>query len=207
MGKIANMAKGGYTIVELFVTIAIVAVLTATVGVFIVKLLGIEEREREDAYVREKLADVCAIIADYMSIGSVFCMSNGCVSVDYRWETGGVSLETGLVTRVARIESSVHPTNRTVNIDISGFVQNELVRKHSCVANGNAELIPLAGDITRFTLVPLNSNIWEENGVQSSDGALGFLEVEARYRAKDDNGGYVWKSATAGRMVRLWNWR
>lgn len=207
MERCMPKARKGYTFVELMATTTIVAIVAASVGVLFVKLLGIQEREREDAYVREKLSDVCAAFADFMSIGSSFSASGGVSSVAYRWETGGVSLETGLVTRVARLESFVHPTNHTVNIDIEGFEGGELVRKVSRVANGNAALLPLAGDLTRCTIVPLNGSVWEEDGGQTSDAALGYLEVEARYRVKGEDGEYEWKTATAGRVVRLWNWK
>jgi len=70
-----------------------------------------------------------------------------------------------------------------------------------------AALLPLAGDLTRCTIVPLNGSIWEEDGGQTSDAALGYLEVEARYRVKGEDGEYEWKTATAGRVVRLWNWK
>ena len=59
--------KRGYTVVELMVTIVIVAVLAATLGMFFVKLLRIQEREREEAYIRERLADICAAYADFVS--------------------------------------------------------------------------------------------------------------------------------------------
>ena len=113
---------GGYTVVELMVTIVIVSVLAATVGMFFVKLLTIQEREREEAYIRERLSDICGVYADFISIGSSFStatnLSDQATVVKYRQETGGVSLETGLVSRVAYLTSLMNTTNKTIDLNI-----------------------------------------------------------------------------------------
>ena len=197
--------KRGYTIVELMVTILIVSVLAVTVGMFFVKLLSIKEREREEAYIREKLADICGAYADVLSVGSSICMSNQTILVNYRHETGGVSLETGLVTHVAQLVSLMNTTNNTLDLNIYAFMQGELGLKVSRKANGDAPLIPLPGDMMSCTIVPLNGNIWEVDGVQISDAALGYLEVKARYAIKNSYGEIVTNIVRAGRVVRLWN--
>ena len=103
----------GFTVVELMVTIVIVAFLSATVGTFVCKLLTIQERDREEAYIREKLTDICGAYADFLSIGSSISSTTGVSNqetvVKYRSETGGVSLETGIVTRVAYLVAAMNP--------------------------------------------------------------------------------------------------
>jgi len=206
--------REGYTIVEVMATIVIVAVLAATVGTFFVKLLRIQERDREEAYIREKLADVCGAYADALSVASSFGthenpLTGGTeVRVDYRLETGGVSLETGQVTRVAHLTSEVNLTNRTVDLKVFGFEQRELVEKLSRIARGDALLLPLAGDMVRCTIMPLNAvgdTRVDDTGFATADAALGYLQVVARYSVKNDDGELVEKTVEVGRVVRLWN--
>ena len=214
MGSGVHKYRRGYTIVELMTTIVIVAVLAATVGMFFVKLLRIQERDREEAYVREKLADVCGAYADAMSVASSFGtrmnpLTGGTeMRVDYRRETGGVSLETGKVTRVAHLTSEVNVTNRTVDLKVFGFEQRELVEKLSRIAKGDALLLPLAGDMVKCTITPLNvagDTRVDDVGFVTTDAALGYLQVTARYKVRDDAGEMVEKTVEAGRVVRLWN--
>lgn len=203
--------KRGYTVVELMVTIVIVAVLAATLGMFFVKLLRIQEREREEAYIRERLADICAAYADFVSVGSSFHTStnsvNALTAVKYRMETGGVSLETGLVTKVAYLTTMMNLTNRTVDLDIYSQDPEGLTRKFSRGMSGDAPLIPLLGDMVSCTITPLNHTKTEvgTNGYETTDAALGWLQVSAKYEVKNDDGEKETKTATAGRVVRLWN--
>lgn len=206
-------AKDGYTVVELMVTIVVVSVLAATVGMFFSKLLTIQEREREEAYIREKLTDICGAYADAMSIGSSFgtrtnFLTNAMdVKVNYRQETGGVSLETGMVTRVTQMISSIDTTNNIVDLNIYGFSQGNFVRKLQRKANGDAALIPLIGEVVSCTITPINygASSLDGDGYSTNNAALGYLEVKARYKIKNDDGDLEEKTATAGRMVRLWN--
>ena len=197
--------KRGYTVIELMVTIIIVTVLAATVGMFFVKLLTIQENEREEAYIREKLTDICGAYADDLSVGRSFSRSNHTEIVTYRQESGGVSLETGRVTRVAFLSLSL--TNREVRLDISGFVQREIVRKNSRGVRGDASLIPLVGDMVSFRITPLKGNSTVDGDSWTSDAALGWLEATARYRIEGDDGNIIEKPVTVGRVVRLWNSR
>ena len=203
--------RWGYTVVELMVTIVIVAVLAATLGMFFVKLLRIQEREREEAYIRERLADICAAYADFVSVGSSFHTStnsvNALTAVKYRMETGGVSLETGRVTKVAYLTTMMNLTNRTVDLDIYSQGPEGLNRKFSRGMNGNAPLIPLLGDMVSCMITPLNYTKTEiaTNGYETTDAALGWLQVSAKYEVKNDDGEKETKTATAGRVVRLWN--
>ena len=222
---------GGYTIVEMVVTIFIVTALAVTLGTFFVKLLTLREREREEAYVREKLSDVCGAYADAMSVGSaIVTTSTNATIVKYRQETGGVSLETGLVSRVVYIASTMNATNSTMDLDIYSFNPKELdidrriTRKVRRSASGDAALLPLTGDMVSCTLTPLRGNglaigvkgmSVEESRLcekmvpsatyQVAETALGYLEVKARYWIEEDDGGLVAKTVTVGRVVRLWN--
>ena len=205
-------ARRGYTIVELMVTIVIVSVLAATVGVFFVKLLTLQERDREEAYIREKLVDICGLYADMMSVGSYIGTRTNIVAgsqdmrVFYRHETGGVSLETGVVTRVAQLTSSLNPTNGTLDVGIDAFESGELVRKLSRRTNGDASLIPLVGDLVSCTVVPFGAvGSAGSDGFDVNNAALAYLEVAAKYKVKNDEGEFEVRTARAGRMVRLWN--
>ena len=225
----------GFTIVELTVTIAIVSLLAATLGMFFAKLLNIRERDREEAYVRERLSGICASYADMLSVGTSIIASNNSSNqaaiVKYRQETGGVSMETAIVSRVSYLASTMDATNRVVNLDVLSLDPEveELNRKFLTQltrrASGDAELIPLCGDIVSCTLRPLGVDAAPKNaamnevddflarrtvrkeahGLKMTDAALGSLEVAARYEAKDKNGETMVKTVTVGRVVRLWN--
>lgn len=201
----------GYTVVELMVTIVIVSVLAATVGMFFVKLLTIQEREREEAYIRERLSDICGAYADFVSVGASFHVNtnsaNTLTAVKYRQETGGVSLETGLVTKATCLTTMMNPTNRTLDLDIYSESIEGLNRRFSRRMNGDASLIPLLGDMVSCTITPLNHTKTEvgTNGYETTDAALGWLQVAAKYRVENGNGEMETKTATAGRVVRLWN--
>lgn len=207
----------GYTIVELMVTIVIVSVLAASVGIFFVKLLTLQERDREDAYIREKLSDICGLYADYLSLGKAFSwnldISNRMTVVKYRMETGGVSFETGVVSRVGRMTSMMNLTNRNVELVVDAYRDGRLMSDLSRSLTGDARLIPLAGDMVEFRITPLSTptsvvNVEEDSelvGMQTSDAAMGYLEVKARYAVKNEDGEIVTNSVAAGRVVRLWN--
>lgn len=199
----------GYTVVELMVTLVIVAVLATTVGVFFARLLSVQENEREEAYIREKLADVCGVIADDLSIGTSISLSTNLVQRDvivaYRQETGGVSLETGRVTRVAYLTLTLNATNRTMALTAYRREPDGWTRTLSSSLNGDAALIPLTGDLVACTVTPLNGTSTEKDGVQTLDAALAYLQVSARYAVRNDEGDLEEKTATAGRVVRLWN--
>lgn len=197
----SRLCGRGYTVIELMVTIVIVAVLAVSVGTLFVKLLTIQENEREEAYIRERLADICGAYADDLSVGTSFCRSNGTEIVTYRHETGGVSLETGRVSHVARLASAI--ANGAVRFDVDAFIKQEIVRKSSHAASGDATLIPLLGDMVSFRITPFDGT-GDGGGNWVSNGALGWLEATARYSVEED-GKPVVKSVKVGRVVRLWN--
>lgn len=207
--------RRGYTVVELMATLVIVTVLAATVGTFFARLLSLREREREEAYVREKLSDLCGAYADALSVAASFSTAtNGAGQAfvaKYRQETGGVSLETGVVTRVAHLAAWVDATNRTAELRIYAHEpEGGRALRIARSADGSAPLIPLAGALVRCTLTPLNVQAAatadaDFPGLQGEDAALGWLELAARYTAEDEDGKAVAKTVTAGRVVRLWN--
>ena len=193
--------RRGYTAVELAVTIAIVAVLAATVGTFVAKLLTFQEDEREDGYVREKLTDICAAYAEFLSVGSAISTNLWGSAVTYRMETGGVSMETGIVSHVTSLVSSLNTNNWAVRFDAYGLESGSNVLKLARAANGNAPLIAMKGDmpnIVSCTISPLNSETIES-------AALGNLRIAATYRVRNEDGDYEARTTRVERIVRLWN--
>ena len=188
--------KRGSTVVELMVTIVIVTVLAASVGTFIVKLLTLRENDREDAYIREKLIDVCGTYADLLSVGSSINTNGPGMQVTYRQETGGVSFETGVVSQVTSLISDV--TNGIVKLNVYGLELEESILKEVRQANGNADLIPQAGNIVSCTVTPINATDWQS-------AALGNLRLEARYQVRNGDGNIETKVTRVERIVRLWN--
>ena len=189
----------GYTIVELMVSLVVVTVLAGTIGMFVVKLLTIREREREDAYIREKLTNICAAYADFMSIGSSFSTNGQEIVVMYRQETGGVSLETGIVSQVTSLVTVLNTNNWAMDSFAYGLESGSNVLKLVRNANGNAPLIPLVGDIVSCTITPIR------DALNQNLEALGNLRVEARYQAKNEKGELETKTTSVERMVRFWN--
>lgn len=207
----------GYTIIELMVTVVIVAVLAATVGTLFVKLLTLQEKDRAEAYVRENLVEMCGLYADYLSVATT--ISNvvtgvaPCFFAKYPQETGGVSLETGRVAHVTQL-AAYSKLNE-------GLYDNQ-TRTYATlglnIATGNVGGPPLMrefrGDDTpllsikdlrindnpvslSYGIVPLNAD--EENA------ALWCLQVRADYVVKNDDGNFVYTNASVRRVVRLWN--
>ncbi|MGN0844998.1 MAG: prepilin-type N-terminal cleavage/methylation domain-containing protein [Kiritimatiellia bacterium] len=198
------MWRRGVTVVELMATLVIVSVLAATVGVLIARLFGIQEREREEAYIREKLADACGVIADFVSVGSSLAWSNRLAVVQYRQETGGVSLETSLVSRVAYLTFGTNSMTHALDLNVFGSESGQIVRKLSRTMRGDAHLLPLAGEIIRVQITPLSATpLAAENA--EPDAALANLEVAARYEIEDESGQPAVRTAKVERVVRLWN--
>lgn len=222
----------GYTIIELMVTILIVAALATAVGTFAVKLLTIQECDREEAYVREKLADICANYADFASIGSTFSVSTSGREniVAYRLETGGLSLETGRVSRVAYFTTAT--TNQTMDVNVYSLQQGKrskifytekegLASKWARILSGDASLLTLrTGQLNPLevicTIKPLGI-VAADRGFVPDENFAGFniysnaafanLEVAAWYTYKNSRGEMVLTNAVVERLVRLWNHR
>lgn len=205
----------GYTVSELMVSVLVVIVLMTASGSFFAKLLSIQERDREEGYVREALAELCAVYADFMSVGSAFSLSNQNFVVKYRQETGGVSLETGRVMRAAYLKAS-NVTNNLLErkmLDLrvlDGFLE----QRYSRGIMGAAALIPFKGDIDIVssitplgTTTPVLKDETDTNlvGFVAADSALGYLRMTAEYKTEDARGSIVTNVISAGRVVRLWN--
>lgn len=199
----------GFTIVELMVIIVIVVVLSTTVGMFVVKLWTLHEKDREEAYIREKLVEICGIYADYLSIGSSISTNktNPRIVAKYRQEAGGVSLETGRVSRVVQLNSFVNsyevlPGKTNTTLGVKTYDAN------GCPRNLEDEF---QGDDTPLVLAK-NLKI-KENRVSLSCGitpvrdepALWMLRVVAEYMVENDKGGVDHKNVWVERVVRLWN--
>lgn len=203
---------------ELMVAMVIVAVMASSAGVFFAKLLTIQEREREEAYIREKLSDICGAYADFLSVGSNMYTNSADneIIVGYRQETGGVSLETNIADRVAYLKSSIKSAEQSddsmttaVDIDIYSkdpvadagslvrIMGDDVSQKYSRSIRGDASLIPLIGGMVSCRITPVDSSM--------TNAALGYLEVSARYKVENEDDEYVVKTATVGRVVRLWN--
>jgi hypothetical protein len=123
-------------------------------------------------------------------------------------ETGGVSLETGLVSKVAYLTSRMNGGNKTVDFDIYSHGPEGVSCKFSRGMGGNAPLIPLLGDMVSCTMTPLNHDEKSKtvtNGCVTTDAALGWFQVTAKYKIKTSDGKTETKTATVGRVVRLWN--
>lgn len=201
----------GYTIVELMVTVVIVAFLAATIGIFIVRLLTVQEKDREEAYIREKLADICAEYANLLSVGSSISTNRFETAVKYRKDAGGVSFETGRVSRVVHLITSVTNDVLVSNVDLAaadgGLIQNVLSK-----IGGDGWLMSVPASGLRFSIRPIVADgfsHWDsEPGFENfvtTDAALCYLQVSARYEHEDFDGTREMKTVTAERVVRLWN--
>lgn len=222
--------RRGYTIFELMVTILVVTALAAVVGAFFVNLLTIQERDREEAYIRETLADMCANYADFTSLGSAFSIANLANIVSFRQETGGLSCETGRVSHVAYLATAT--TNSTMDLNfyslstnssktcrIFSNLKNGLVSNWARKLNGDASLLDLPTsklDVRSVicTLTPLGVKESDAGYVSDSkfigfnvysNAAFGNLKIEAWYTYRNSRRESVLTNAVVERLVRLWN--
>lgn len=191
--------RRGYTIVELMITVLLVTVLAATVGTFIVKLLTLQETDREDAYIREKLVDICGAFADVLSVGSSVNPTGQGMIVKYQQETGGVSLETGVVSHVTVLTQLLNVVNKTLDLNVYGLELGSNVLKLARKLDGTASLIPLKEipDIVNCDVQSLNGE----------NAALVRLQVSAQYENKNVRGEFEMMTTRVERIVRLWNHR
>lgn len=197
--------RHGYTIVELIVTMVIVVVVSATVGGFFVKLLTFHEKERHRAYIQERLVDICGFYADYLSLGTNVCNDVNRFGVDYRVETGGVSFETGRVSRVAQFVSSMKTSAqfRNTTLDFSawafepGIITNKFCRN---LRGDDTPLVPLSS-IRELKIKGRNVNLSHRLDPLNASGTLWHLQVLATYEVEDGDS----EAVRACRIVRLWN--
>jgi len=207
---LGGVLRRGYTVVELMITICIVSILVSTICTYFVKLLTLQENEREEAYIKEKLSDICANFSDYISIGTNIDNRLSDFVVSYRYETGGVSFETGRVSRVSGLTASLNPSSSvdqpvTMDLDVATFEQGTVnEKKFSRNFRGDDMSLISLNDIKelkitnkgrvdlRFQLTKLNMS-----------ASLWNLRLVADYEVEDDDDPK--RTVTAERIVRLWN--
>lgn len=202
----------GYTIIELMVTMVLVSALAAFGGMFVVKLLTLQEQNREEAYIRERLVDICGVYADHLSIGS--SVSNNLSShqwfdVKYRQETGGVSLETGRVSHVAFLkctQQSYTILNKSyTNVIASTFDGDGVPLKLSNEFWGSDTPLMTVKDL-RINDNPVNLRCRIDPLNDPMGGtAIWKLQVRADYAVKNEDGDFIFTNAAVERIVRLWN--
>lgn len=196
--------RTGMTLVELMVTVLIGAILATTLGVFFVRLLNIQEQEREEAYVREKIVEITAAYADYLSIA--LAISNNATATSftaiYPQETGGVSFETGRVTRVTHLNTFLDADNRTLILDSGHFEADIFISGFQRSLHGDALLVNLTND-----LVCVNGSMMiRPLDAPSLDTAhLVYLNVAAHCECENGAGKKEMRNVMSGRIVRLWN--
>ena len=207
--------RRGLTLVELVVTVGIVSFLAVALGASCVKLITIQEREREEGYIREQLTDICGVYADYLSIGSSLTNAVDRFDVMYRIETGGVSLETGRVTtsRVARVsqlissvKSSGDANRKTLDLDVLGFEPGILTNKFSrSLCGADTPLVSLE-QIRELKLKDNVVNLSCRLDKLNESESLWYLRVVATYELETEKEGRdPHRIVSSGRIVRLWN--
>ena len=187
--------KIGFTLVELLITMLITTIVAAVFGLGVVRLLRLEESNRQEGYIRERLTMITSTYADYLSMGSKLWPVNfpnnvKGYSTEFRTETGGVSFETGKVTRVVGMTSSVSNGLFNIGINTAGEMFNGFLEKH---ISGAAELLPVLSLITDVSIYP-------------EDGAVRMLSITASntvYNVKSNQ--YEPRQIVSRRLFRLWN--
>lgn len=201
----------GYTVIELMVTILIVTILVSTLGVSFVKLLTIQEKDREQAFIRERLTEICSSYADCLSIGtSVSNTPSGGFVATYRNETGGVSLETGRVDHASLLVSSPneHVTDegkRYFTLDLGIYAYEMGIKTPKFLRDLRGDNMPLISpkDLKmKDGIVSLSCAILPLNAVRMEDAALGYLTVTGWYNMEETG---ALTNVAVGRIVRLWN--
>lgn len=187
--------KFGFTIVELLVTMLITTIVVVVFGLGVVRLLKLEESNRQEGYIRERLTMITSTYADYLSMGSGLWpvdlpdnVKGYCT--EFRTETGGVSFETGKVTRVVGMTSSVSNGFFNIGINTAGEISNVLLEKH---ISGAAELLPVLSLITDISIYP-------------DDGPVRMLSITASntvFNVKSNQ--YEPRQIVSKRLFRLWN--
>lgn len=207
----APVYRTGYTVIELMVTILIVTILVTTLGVSFVKLLTVQEKNREQAFIRERLAEICSSYADCLSIGtSISNTPSGGFVATYRNETGGVSLETGRVDHASLLVSShneltTHEGKRYFTLDFGIYAYEMGMKTPKFLRDLRGDNMPLISpkDLKmKDGIVSLNCSILPLNAVRMEDAALGYLTVTGWYNMEETG---VLTNVAVGRIVRLWN--
>ena len=195
------MNTKGFTVVELCVTVLIVAILSVWLGGSIVRMLKLRESNREEGYMREKLALICAEMADYLSMANtitpVSTQYGTVLKGGFRMEMEGVSYETGKVTKVEAIYLS--GTNGMFNLvlDTADNRYNGSIRQ---TLDADGMLINVMAKIVEFRIDPPIAY-----GV-TNYFPLHMLTVSATNSYYDIVGNTnAVRRVTAKRGFRLWN--
>ena len=195
------MNTEGFTVVELCVTVLIVAILSVWLGGSIVRMLKLRESNREEGYMREKLALICAEAADYLSMANAITSVSNQYGIvlkgGFRMEMEGVSYETGKVVKVNGLYLS--GTNGTFNIalDTADSRYNGCVRQ---TLDADGMLMNVLAKIVEFRIDPPIVN-----GV-TNHFPLHVLTVSATNGYYDIIGNTnAVRRVTSRRGFRLWN--
>ena len=207
-----HIMRYGYTVIELMVTVLIVAALATVVGTFFVQLLTIQEKDREEAYIQEKLTSICGTFADYLSVGSAINDSQSGFDVLYRQEAGGISLETGRVAHVSKLTTWVNQSDnvRGGTIDFVAYAREQGAFTNRYSRNLRGDDIPLISLNAMKELQVINGKVslsyaFTPFNASSENASLWHLKVAANYEVEDRNGERKPKTVEAERLLRLWN--
>lgn len=194
-----DVMRLGVTIVELMVCILLAVILAASVGPSAVKLLRVVESSREEGFMREKLATLAGIYADWLSLAQTYVVTNMAtgvkvISADYPREMEGISFETNNLTKVTACHSAVSNGMLNIWFDTRDLRFPDHVRK--VAFDGDALLEHVSARIVEASLNPV---------ICPPDGycTLSIMATNHFWDAKAD--AYSVRTVRTERIVRLWN--
>ena len=204
------MSRKGFTVIELMITILIVVILTVSFGGALSGLLCLHEKDREEGYMREKLAYICGEFADYFSLADKvgrFMDENGkaVYAAGFRMEADGVSYETGKVVKVSNIYVSA--TNGIFNVAMrnadaryrrAGDSDDVFYKRQEMSSDGM--LYEVMSKITVFSIDPLPiDGMWHTNQYYMLTVAAtnGYFDIRGATNAI--------RTVVSRRAFRLWN--
>lgn len=192
-----NAVKFGFTIGEMLITMLITTIVATLFALGISRLLKVEESNRQEGYIRERLTMITSSYADYLSMGSSLALAEGpnhtkVYQTYFPMETGGVSFETGKVVRVVGMATSVSNGLFNVCMNTAGRDSPDVLEKH---VSGAAELVPVLAMITDVMITS-----------STNAPAVGMVSIVASntvYNVKRNR--YEPKLIVSKRLFRLWN--
>ena len=203
------MDKRAFTIIELCVTMLIVAFLCVAMGGSIIRLLRLRESDREEGYMREKLTLICGEVADHLSMAQSIAIGvdqHGLIlKGGFRMETEGVSFETGKVVKVRGLYLS--GTNGTFNLAMDtadaryeSITDTEGLYRKKQTLDADGMLMEVLAKIVEFRIDP-----------PMAYGVTNFLPLHVLTVSATNNYYDIVGNTTAVRRVtskrgfRLWN--
>ena len=206
--------RRGFTIVELMVCIVLVVILAAAIGPSAVKLLRVHESLREEGFMREKLAMLAGIYADWLSLADSIVVTTNKVGVmnketivkisaHYPEETEGISFETNIISKVSACHSVVSNGMWNIWFETKDPKFPDGVRKISF--DGDALIEHVAARIVDVSLEHVDARIIEANKKTHDIGypKLSILATNHFWDVKKN--AYSLRTVKAERIVRLWN--